>query len=146
MASNVENKSVQTENYEGPGRISSAFGGWVLWGIPGAIGHAISWSTRGRPMGLLASVAGLGLSIYGAVCGWGKASRGEQQYGDLKARIVAQDVRNEGLQAQVNGLTQEVATYRKSYAHGVQSRAEQGSHAQAAQADKASAAEAVAAR
>jgi hypothetical protein len=146
MAEKSAKSAVQTETYAGPGRISSAFGGWVLWGIPGAVGHAVSWTTRGRRMGLLANLAGLGLSIYGAVSGWGKAARAEQQYGGLKAQILTQDARNEGLQAQVNGLTQEVETYRKSYAQGVQSRAEQGSHAEAAQADKAAAAEAVAAR
>lgn len=147
MASNVENKSVQTETYEGPSKIGVAMDSAVSWGSV-VYGLAIIAGTMGKKSFSLRAtnwVSGA-VGIVAGVFGYFSAAKGERQFEAMKGKLSESDARAATLQAQVNGLTQEVATYRKSYAHGVQSRAEQGSHAEAAQADKASAAEAAAAR
>jgi hypothetical protein len=146
MASNVENKSVQTETYEGPSKIGVAMDSAVSWGSV-VYGLAIIAGTMGKSFSRRATnwVSGA-VGVVAGVFGYFSAAKGERQFEAMKGKLSESDARAATLQAQVNGLTQEVATYRKSYAHGVQSRAEQGSHVEAAQADKAAAAEAAAAR
>ncbi len=147
MASNVENKSIQTETYAGPGKIASAINDGTSWAI-GVVAIAAAWMIKNKSA-INERAMHWGAALVGVVAGafgYWRAAKGERQFEAMKGKISESDARAATLQAQVNGLTQEVATYRKSYARGVQSRAEQGSHAQAAQADKAAAAEAVAAR
>lgn len=78
------------------------------------------------------------MSIYGAVSGWRKAVKGKEQFESLNEDI--QSLKNEK-----EGLVIENAMFRentKKFTDHIASRAEHGSHADAASHDKAHAAHA----
>jgi hypothetical protein len=98
----------------------------------------------------LTHAAIVAFSALSAWAGYSIAKRGKDQFEGVSAALMQQTSRADALQMQVEGLNQEVATHRKSYAelhakheqhasHASQnaSRAEHGSHAEAALHDKA---------
>lgn len=164
MVDKQEMATGNVEKYQGTGKIGSAAGGFMLWSFLGGAVSAVAslplvktlkseealaesfLALKGAKLAVLGTVAGLGISIYGAVRGWNKSAAGEQQFNSLKSQRDEANIRNEGLQTQVNGLNQEVGVHRKRFSESTESRVAHGSHASAAEADKANASMAEAAR
>lgn len=170
MAENMTAKS-NTDKYQGTGRVASAIGSATLWSIPGTIVSTLASiplkksleevgslaEAKGKGLAVVGGIVALGTLIYGAVSGWKKSNKGKAQFEDLKTQVDASSARADGLLTQVEGLNQEVGAHRKSFAelhakHEAQSashaakhesRAEHGSHADAALHDKEKAATAV---
>ncbi|MFM9890916.1 MAG: hypothetical protein ACKVOE_09840 [Rickettsiales bacterium] len=163
----MADNTVNTEKYQGTGRIASALGSASLWAIPGTIvgslmtlplykslATAESYSAvKGKGLAIVGGLIATGTMIYGAVSGWKKAANGKAQFDALNTELNTRESVSNALQQQVVGLNHEVATHRKSFAdlhakheehlshasqHG--SRAEHGSHAAAAEHDQAKAA------
>lgn len=142
MADKSATTTVQTETYEGPGKIGTALDTGVSW-MSVVYGVAVVALAKGKSISQTALHVAAGVvGVVAGAFGYLRAAKGESQFETMKGKLTDSDARASALQAQVNGLTQEVATYRKSFAQGVPSRAEHGSHAGASQADKAAAAEA----
>jgi hypothetical protein len=142
-----------TEKYAGPGKITSAIGGWILWGIPGSVVTALSGlplrntietsgmaeslpKTKGFALGITGLVVGFGLAAYGAIRGWGKARKGEEQFNELKSQRNELNARNQAMETQVQGLNEEVGMNRKRFTETISSRSAHGSHKDAAHHDK----------
>ena len=153
----VDKSKTDTEKYAGTGKIGSALGGWALWSIPGGIIASIlsiplaKWlaeaveaasnsqvmpRVRGGVPATFGVIAGLGVAVYGAIRGWGKARKGEEQFNELKSQRNELNIRNEALQTQIQGLNEEVGVHRKRFSEGINSRSAHGSHAEAAHHDK----------
>lgn len=148
-----DSKEVNTEKYQGPGRVASAIGSGTLWSIPASIVSGVAAipaiksvmdnpnlrnfsEIKGKGIAVAGAVAGLGMTVYGYVNGWSKAAKAKKQFEALKAQVGSHEARAEALEMQVNGLNEEVSTHRKRFTDMHQSRAEHGSHAQAALHDK----------
>lgn len=155
----VDKSKTDTEKYAGPGKIGSAVGGSAVWGALGVVTTALlSWpliaaankgevvgaetlwktlrNAKGGNFAIFGAAAGIGLLIYGAIRGWGKARKGEEQFNELKSQRDELNARNDGLQTQVQGLNEEVGVHRKRFSEGLHSRAAHGSHADAAKHEK----------
>ena len=149
----ADKSKADTEKYTGPGKITSALGGGLLWYIPGTIVSAISAiplrntiakdgvaeslpKTKGFALAIAGLVAGIGLSVYGAIRGWGKARKAEEQFNELKSQRNELIVRNEALQTQVQGLNEEIGSHRKRFSETISPKSIHGSHADAVQHEK----------
>jgi hypothetical protein len=88
-----------------------------------------------------ATVVSTVMSFTGFFSGVKKADMAKAQFDALKSERDIVRAQAEGFQAQLQSLNTEVSGYRKQFSDGIQSRAAQGSHAAAADADKAASAE-----
>lgn len=136
-------KAVNTEKYQGPGKILSTISGAASGLVPAVwAGPLAANLSRSRILGFVTMI---GLPAIGAYLGYRGAAKGKAQFEALKAEAGTHEARADALETQVSGLTQEVATTRKSFAelhakheqhlsHAAQhpSRADHGSHAAAA--------------
>jgi cell division protein FtsB len=129
----------------------------VLWSIPGAIVSGLlsipfaRWGAealraaesgsqtpkiRGAALATIGGIAYLGAATYGAIRGWGKARKGEEQFNELKSQRNELNARNQAMETQVQGLNEEVGMNRKRFTETISSRSAHGSHKDAAHHDK----------
>lgn len=137
------------EEYKGPGKVWSAFGGWGVGALLTSLAvlpfrwSAIKSVFNGEPikstgMWLGANLLVLGGSIVGAVVGWNKAERGEQQFRDSQMRAnvadneIAQLKQTVAMQHETHKRFTDTINSRHQ-AHGDQTH---GTHVAAAHAEK----------
>ncbi|MDX2095756.1 MAG: hypothetical protein SFW64_07465 [Alphaproteobacteria bacterium] len=135
--------SRQAEEYKGPGKAWSAFGGWGVGGILGRLAmipfrwSAIKSIVNGKPIESIRNWYGANLfvlatSIVGAVIGWNKGKNGQEQFNESQTQLTIAEQENANLK-QVITVQEE---NQKRFTEAFSSRKEHGTHAAAVEADK----------
>lgn len=136
-------QSTSHEEYKGPGKVWSAFGGW---GVGGLIGGLATLPFRWKALNSLfkgeaikstglwvgSSVLILASSVVGAVVGWNKAKNGEQQFQDAQTQLNISQNETAHLK-QVITVQEE---NQKRFTDVIASRKHEGGHAAHVAADK----------
>ncbi|MES2984020.1 MAG: hypothetical protein V4735_02400 [Pseudomonadota bacterium] len=136
-------KPNHAQEYQGPGKMWSAFGGWGVGGLIGGLATLpFRWNSiksifkgeivKSTGLWVGSSLLVLASSTVGAIVGWNKGKNGQQQFENTQAQLANAENENTQLK-QVIGTQ---AQTQKRFSDTVTSRSEQGSHAAAAEADK----------
>lgn len=138
--------SRQAEEYKGPGKAWSAFGGWGVGGILATIATVPfkfkAWKDvftleQGSVKRFITTKMGAGVfifasSVIGAVIGWSKGKNGQEQFNESQTQLTIAEQENANLK-QVITVQEE---NQKRFTEAFSSRKEHGTHAAAVEADK----------
>lgn len=119
--------------YKGPGKFWSTFGGWLIGGaVGGIVGTLMIMALPTAGMFLAAAAVGLTCNITGAVLGYKKAVRGQEQFEAMRMQNEARGIEIVEEKAKSLGVSR--------FTDRIQSRATHESHADTILAEQANAA------